>query len=68
MLPLCSQNQVWLTTAEAFLLIAADSLQGEEEDPQDLCVLRNLNKNTLAGASSHLQWSRVGRPGLRVLH
>lgn len=49
-------------------LITADLLQGEEEDPQDLCALRNLNKNTLAGASSHLQWSCVWRAGLRALH
>lgn len=49
-------------------LITADSLQEEEEDPQDLCALRNLNKNTLAGASSHLQWSCVCRAGLRALH
>ena len=68
MLLLCSQNQVWLAAAEAFLLITAVSLQGEEEDPQDLCALRNLNKNTPAGDSSRLQQSCVGRPGLRALH
>lgn len=53
---------------EAFLVITADSVQGEEEDPQDLCALKNLNKNTLAGASSHPQWSHIGRLGLRALH
>lgn len=52
-LQLHSQNQVWLTAAEAFLFVTADSSQGEEEDPQDLRMLRNLNGNTLAGASSH---------------
>lgn len=56
MLLLSSQNQVWVTAAEAFLLITADSVQGEDV-LQDLRALRNLSKNTLAGASSHLQWS-----------
>ncbi|KAK2541218.1 hypothetical protein Q9233_000864 [Columba guinea] len=37
----------------------ADSSQGEEEDPQDLRMLRNLNGNTLAGASSHFNLVEV---------
>lgn len=49
------------------LLITGESLQREEEDPQDFCALRNLNTNTLAGASNHLWQSHIGRPELKIL-